>query len=450
MSFKPPIAVVALAAAALSACSSTGGGGLWPFGNTSTESKEPREGRITILAFEQKLEADPTLAATPLVLPAAAPVADWSQPGGPASNAPINMEASGAFNVAWRRGIGAGSTDTLRLTAPPVVAGGRIYALDANQSITALDAKDGRQIWRRSVRPERGPDREAIGGGVAFADGRLFVTSGLGYMVALDATDGREVWRAQARVGFHAAPTVSGGRVYAVTNDSELVAVDAATGAIQWNFQAIAEPARILSASSPAVDGDLVIAPFASGELVALLAPNGRRLWADALTRAGRMTSLSAINDIAGRPVVSGGMVYAASHSGVLAGIDLRTGQRTWARGFASTQTPLVAGDSLFAVSVDGDLIAVDRASGKIRWVRQLRRFTDEAGRQGRISWTGPTLAASKLVLASSEGDAEIIDPVTGKSDRSFKLGAPVFIPPVAAGGVVYVLANDGTLIALR
>src|SRR6185436_1958736 len=109
-----------------------------------------------------------------------------------------------------------------------------------------------------------------------------------------------------------------------------------------------------------------VVAPFASGEIVALLAGNGRRLWSDSLSRAGRLTSLSAINDIAGRPVIDSGVAYAASHSGILAAVDIRSGQRVWSRAFASTQTPWVAGDVLYAVSVDGQLAAFDRATGNV------------------------------------------------------------------------------------
>ena len=60
--------------------------------------------------------------------------------------------------------------------------------------------------------------------------------------------------------------------MFAITNDSELISMDAGTGEVQWNYQAIAEPARILSAPSVAVDGETVVAPFASGEIVALLA----------------------------------------------------------------------------------------------------------------------------------------------------------------------------------
>ena len=48
-----------------------------------------------------------------------------------------------------------------------------------------------------------------------------------------------------------AAPTVAGGRVFAISNDSELIALDAGTGEVAWNYQAIAESARILAAPKP-------------------------------------------------------------------------------------------------------------------------------------------------------------------------------------------------------
>ena len=219
---------------------------------------------------------------------------------------------------------------------------------------------------------------------------------------------------------------------------------------MQWTHQAIAEPARILSASSPAVRGDTVVAPFASGEVVALLAANGRRLWVDALTRAGRLTSLSAINDIAGRPVALDGIVYAASHSGILAAIDQRTGQRIWARGIASTQTPWVAGDTLYVVTIDGELTALERTTGQAFWVTQLRRYDNEEDRKGRIAWTGPLLAGGKLVLASSQGDAVIVNPTTGAVEKTLRVGGPVYIAPVAAGGQVFLLTDEGKLVVIR
>lgn len=454
MSRLGPIAALA-AAAALSACSTVQriGDAVNPFdggGDNQPTQTAPQDGRVSILTFEQQVTPDPALASRrPAVAPPVA-VTDWNEPGGTADNSPPSASGSSALERVWRKDLGAGSSNESRLAAPPVISEGKLFFLDAEHRVHALDAATGDQLWSERVRGDNRRDRGARGGGVAAAGGRVFVTTGYGVAVALDAQTGDEIWRASAGAPFHSAPTVVGGRVYAITNDSELMAFDVNTGAVQWNYQAIAEPARILSAPSVAVDGETIVAPFASGELVALLAANGRRLWTDSLSRSGRLTSLSAINDIAGRPVIDGGVAYAASHSGVLVALDMRSGDRVWARPFASTQTPVVSGDTVFAVSVDGELAAFDRETGGVFWVSQLRRYQDEDDHEGRISWSGPVLFGGNLVLANSLGEVVAVAPENGTTVAHADLDQPVFIPPITAGGQIYFVTDDARLVVLR
>lgn len=449
----PALAVLA-AAAALSACSTVSriGGALNPFdgGGDAAAQTAPEDGRVSILAFEQQVTPDASLAGRTIVAPTPVNMVDWNQPGGTADNSPPNSTGAATLERAWAVSVGEGSNDQVQIAAPPVVADGRLFFLDADHRITAVDIRDGDRAWSTRVRPEDSRDRRARGGGVAAYGGRVFVTTGFGFVVALDANTGEEIWRANGGAPFLTAPTVSGGRLYAITADSELLAFDTNTGAVQWNYQAIAEPARILSSPSVAVDGETVIAPFASGELVALLAANGRRLWSDSLSRTGRLTSLSAINDISGRPVVDNGVVFAASHSGVLAAIDLRVGQRGWSRPFASTQTPWIAGDVLYSVSVDGELVAFDRQTGNAFWVTQLRRYRNEENRSGRVSWTGPVMFGSRLVLANSLGQVVAVSPESGQTVATADVRQPVFIPPIVANGNVFVVTDSARLIALR
>lgn len=442
---------VLAAAAALSACSTVEsvGDAVWPFGDDAPRATAPEDGRVSILAFEQALASDPALAGRIIAPPAAMPFPNWTQPGGNATNTPGHVLVEGTFEIAFRASLGQGSSRDEKLAAPPIVVNGVLYFLDASHELRAVDAASGDRLWSQRLRPEDGPDRRALGGGLAAEGSTIYAVTGFGDAIAFD-TSGTELWRTRAAAPFHAAPTVADGRLYAVTNDSELVAFDASTGAILWTHQAIAEPARILAASSPAVDGETIVAPFASGELVALLTANGRRLWVDALSRAGRLTSLSAINDIAGRPAIDGGTLFAASHSGVIAAIDMRSGQRLWARSFASTQTPWVAGQQIYAVTVDGELACLDRSTGNAYWVTQLRRFEDEEDREGRIAWTGPILAGGRLVLASSLGEVIAVDPETGTIETSVDVGGPVFIPPIAAQGTIYIVTDEARLIALR
>lgn len=452
MSRMGQIAALA-AAAALSACSTASrvGDTLWPFGGDDAPSQTaPEDGRVSILTFEQQLTPDPALTGRTPLVPAPFMNSEWSQPGGTADNSPVALAGTATLEVAWRENVGAGSDRRVRLAAPPVISEGKLYFLDSEHRVRAFDAATGRRLWEAEMRPRDTEDRRARGGGVAASAGRVFVTTGFGELVALSAANGEIAWRTKVEAPFHAAPTVSAGRVYAVTNDSQLVAVDAGTGAVQWTYEAIAEPARILSASSPAVDGDAVIAPFASGELVALVAANGRALWSESLSRSGRLTSLSAINDIAGRPVVEGGVVYAASHSGLMSAIDLRTGTVIWSRSFASTQTPWIAGEVLYAVSVDGELVALDRNTGGVYWVRQLRRFEKEEDREGRLSWTGPIMVGGKLILANSVGDVVAVAPETGEIGATHNMRKPVFIPPIAANGLIYLVDDEARLTALR
>lgn len=451
MSRLHPVTIL-MAAAALSACSTVQKvGSMFGGGEHHSRNDEPQEGRISILATDQALTPDPSLSSHPITPPSPVELTDWSQPGGNVTNTPPNASGAASLERAWQANLGQGSNRTVAIAAPPVVADGTLYFIDANQRVIAMNATNGHTLWTQTLRPKHaGRDHFARGGGVAVSGTRVFVTTGYGFMVALDASNGHEVWRQDGGAPFQSAPTIAGTHVFVINNDSELISLAAETGEVQWNYQAIAEPARILAAPSVAVDGETVVAPFASGELVALLTANGTRLWEDSLSRTGRMTSLSAINDIAGRPVVSGGFVYAVSHSGVLVAIDIRTGNRKWAKPFASTQTPYVSGGVLYAVSVDGELAAFDTTTGNIYWVTQLRRYQHEDSHKGRVAWTGPIMVNSKLVLANSLGEVVAINPASGETLTRADVHQPIFIPPITANDQIYLVSDSAHLIVLH
>ena len=196
--------------------------------------------------------------------------------------------------------------------------------------------------------------------------------------------------------------------------------------------------------------GEVVIAPYSSGEIVALRSQNGTVLWSDSLTRAGGLTPLSTINDIAASPVILGDAVYAMSHSGSMAAFDIRTGERVWEQPAGGLNAPTIAGENLFLVTVNAELVAIDRNSGEVRWLTQLQQFRNERKRKHRVSWAGPILAGDRLVLASSEGELALYDPANGARLGDRNLGDSVYIAPVIADETVLVLTDEGRLIALR
>lgn len=437
------LATLASAAVLLAGCGLFGGG--------RTEiSEEERAARISLSVFDQMLEPDPALAATTVSLPAATQNADWPQAGRQPSKLVGNIDAGSNFRVAWRSNAGAGSGQKRRIVAAPVVSEGAIYVVDADQTVRAFDAANGRSQWETTLQSGQERDQIAVGAGIGVAGDRIIVTSGYGYVAALSRADGNEIWRRPVETPISGSPAILGGRAYVTSTNNELYVIDIATGELVWTDQAIAESARILASPSPAVNADLLVAPFSSGELIAYVPANGRRLWQDTLTSGGRSSPLSAINDISGRPTIEDGVVYAASHSGVLAAIDARTGTRIWNRLFGSRLGPVVSGQYLFIVGTDGQVACINKIDGRVIWVRKLAGFEDEEKKQDAIVWTGPLVSNDRLILVSSQGDALALSIQTGETIADLDLGQSVYIEPIAAGGLIYFLTDEGTLIAVR
>lgn len=407
-----------------------------------------KAGRLSLASAEEIITPAEELAQKPIELPAPVTNPDWAQPGGRADGLNGNLAGPGSFETRWRVDAGAGTDTTRGLVAPPIMADGRIFVLDSEHVLRSFDAQTGARGLEIKFRASFKRDKFAFGGGLASGDGKIFVVTGYGGVIAIDAKTGAEIWKREFPAPFQTAPLYLNDRLYVIANDSELLALNARTGTNVWGSRAIAEPARVLSASSPAGTGDIILAPFPSGELVAYLPANGRRLWSDALTRSGKFTPLSEINDIAGRPVIDRGLVFAASQSGVIVAIDLRTGDRKWEKSAGSIQTPAVVGDYVFALTIDSRILAMDRESGKVYWAAQLRRFDKEKKRKGRITWTGPLVTGGRLVVISSEGEMAALSPKDGAIVETRKLDSPAFIPPFAAQGRLYVLTDKAKLYA--
>jgi outer membrane protein assembly factor BamB len=321
--------------------------------------------------------------------------------------------------------------------------------MDAEAGVFAFDAQSGRKVWSVDLAPRSKRDKEAFGGGLAYLEGKLYVTSGYRFVAALDASDGKQIWRQGVDAPIHGAPIIADGKVMAINIDDELETFNAGTGTPDWTFQGLTEPARILKASSPAVAGDTVIAAFASGELVALRAANGNESWTQVLSRASRTNALSEIRDIAGRPVVYRGDVYAGSHSGVFMSVDLRTGQPKWTLPIASISTPWPAGDVVYILSKAGEVVCASRESGQVYWITELNKGIKK--RKKRALYTGPVLASGRLIVVSNHGEAKALDPKTGALQSTLKLSKEgAEIAPMAMNGMLYVVTDDAKLVAIR
>lgn len=412
----------------------------------------PLEGeRLSVLELQKELEPDsPGLEAQGFIAPEPWRNEFWPQAGGYPNHAMQNLAlSSGALRLAWKSAIGRGASAGLPLTAQPIMVDNVVYTLDSNSNLSAFDAGNGKKLWTRDIRPED-EDEAVIGGGIAYSRGQLYATGGYNEILALNPVGGQTIWRVPLPAPARAAPTIMDDRVFVTTLDNRITALSSIDGALLWEFAGISETAGLIGAASPAADREVVVPAFSSGEIFALRVENGSVAWADSLSSLKRFAGRSALSDIRGLPVIDKGIVFAVSFSGRTAAIDARTGRRIWQREIGGPETPWIAGNHLFLLTSESELVALGRESGAIRWVVKLPKYQNEEKRSAPLFWTGPLLAGSRLIVAASDGRVIEIEPESGAIIREWNAGGDIAVSPLIANETLYLLTNDGSLMAYK
>ncbi len=419
-------------------------------GACSSEKKKLPGERISVLLFDPTLKPDPSLAGEQVGLTRPYVNADWAQAGGNAAHAMQHLALGDVPKRAWSSDIGVGSDDSKRLLAQPVVAGGKVFTLDADGEVRAFRATDGHRIWRAPLKPEQETGGGTMGGGLAVEGGKLYVTTGFADVIAMDAATGKEIWRRRVSGPVRSAPTVVDGRVFVTSVEAKTHALAADDGHQLWTQDGTSNVSGFLGGASPAVSEGIVVVAYSSGEVFALRADSGRQVWTDFLPLPSRTSQAGDLADIRAAPVIYQGIVYAISNSGRMVAINIRTGQRQWEQRIGGIQAPWAVGDNIFVVTSDSEVACLSRKDGKVRWVRSLPRYENEAKKKNALAWVGPVLAGDRLLLGSTQGHAVALSPYTGDLLGQVDMDDPLTIPPAIADKTAYFVTDYGDLIALR
>ncbi|HEX4365761.1 MAG TPA: PQQ-binding-like beta-propeller repeat protein, partial [Rhodopila sp.] len=390
-------------------------------------------------------EAVPNVALPP-------PVRDmaWPQAAGGPTHLMGNLSASEALRQAWTADVGEGGGYRRQILAQPVVADGVVYTMDSDSVVTAFSLGNGAKLWRTATVDED-LNSSNVGGGLCWDAGTLYAVNGMAELLALDAARGGVRWRHSIDVPARSAPTVAEGKIFLTTINSKLLAFSAADGHLLWSYQATETATTLLGSPAPAYAQGIVLAGFASGELVAVRVESGNVIWTDGLGLAEGQPGLVEFLAIRGEPVIGNNLVYATGLGGLTIAADLLTGRRVWERRVASANTPCIAGDWMFLISTDQEIGALNINDARVSWVASLPRWENPEKKKDPITWFGPILAGNRLLVMGTNEQALALDPSTGATVATMSLSdVPAPFTPVVADGTLLTVTNDARLTAWR
>lgn len=246
----------------------------------------------------------------------------------------------------WEKNVGA------PVRASPTASGDRVYVVTSHGRFYAFNGADGAEIW--AVRGLPQSSALVSNASPAISGDMVVVPYPSGDVVALKAADGNTVWTetlsrsrasAQSALSDAGRPAIDQGMVFAVGLAGRMVATQLKSGERQWSLP-------ISSVQTPWVAGQTVFVVDTGGQLSALSRQDGKVQWS---------TQLPAAKVWSG-PTLAGGMLWLASSSGKLVGVDAVTGRLTTQSDIGSPVfiAPVVAQGRMFVLTDNAKLVALN------------------------------------------------------------------------------------------
>jgi outer membrane protein assembly factor BamB len=294
-----------------------------------------------------------------------------------------------------------------------------VYAIGATGILNCLDAADGHVVWSTNILEQESADNIAHGvcASPLVLDDRVFVCptgSGGPSLAAYDRLTGNRIWVAGEYQASYSSPTVANlcGTLQILLYDSDgLSAYHSLTGKMLWHYRwtnnartNVAQPIPL--ACIP--DHVFISTGYDKGCTLVGIGQIETGNWSiQPRWQNNRMKTKFCT------AVAYGEHVFGLD-DGILACVDLETGERTWKAGRYGHGQILRAGGLLIVQAESGDIVL-----GKLdpkRW-HELARIQALSGK----TWNHPALAGPYLLVRNDRDAACFELPLVEQSDSEYE-----------------------------
>ncbi len=341
-----------------------------------------------------------------------------------------------------------------RITSSPAVSAGLVYFGSFDSNFYAVDAATGQLKWKFTTGGERRfaanhlhgaePAAETMPDPFDFylsspvvANGAVYFGSGDTNIYALDGATGDLKWKFKTGDVVHSSPAISDGTLFAGSWDSYFYALDSATGKEKWRFKTGDDPNihnQVGIQSSAAVANGVVYFGCRDSKFYAVDAATGKQLWF--FPNKGSWV-------IASPAVFDGKVYFATSDTGLIHALDAKSGAPLFSldnKHWPMFSSPAIAGDTLYIGSHEGKLLAIDLKAQKFAWT-----FETDGSKANGSTFTKPD-GSPKYEAAFFDF---FYDDMVSGVQKMMAVGA-ILSSPAIANGTIYVGSTDGNIYALN
>ena len=322
---------------------------------------------------------------------------------------------------AWTAQIGS-----VAFPLQPSVQGSTLTLAASDGTVAALDVLSGRDLWRVQVGAR-------ITAGVGGDGKTAAVVTDENDVVAIES--GRVLWRQKLPAQAYTPPLVAGGRVFVVSADRSVTALDGASGRKLWTQQRPGD-ALVLKQSGVllAVADTLVVGQ--SGHLIGLNPSNGSVRWDSTIATARGTNDVERLIDLVGRASRSGNGVCARAFQSSVGCVDAGRGQLLWSK--KSNGSVGLGGDDklLIGAEADGKLLAWNRVDGERAWSSELLMHRE---------LSAPLLVGKSVVVGDGTGLLHVLSRENASPlNRLTTDGSAISVSPVLAGKTIVAVTRNG------
>jgi len=281
--------------------------------------------------------------------------------------------------------------------ATPTWHEGRLYAQGAVGELRCLEAATGKVVWSKNILADNGASNLSWGMAASplIVDEKVVVQpggSGGKSVVAYHKLTGAAIWKALDDKQAYTSPmlvTLGGRRQIITVTASRAVGLAPEDGALLWEYPWVTE--YDVNASQPIVAGPnrlFISTGYGHGAAVIELQPSGKIFTARTVWQNTRMKNKF------NPSVLHEGYVYGLDE-GILACLDVETGQQKWKGGRYGYGQLLLAGGHLVVTTETGEVALVKATPERHQ---ELAQFSAVDGK----TWNVPALAGGRLFVRNT------------------------------------------------